>query len=59
MPANIYSGYPTDEPSSYETVRFELIELYVEYAPHKLKNVDKMLHKYAGKELQMLEAARV
>ena len=42
----------------YEAIRFELVEIYSEHAPQKLKNVDKMLERYKGQEQQMLEAAR-
>ena len=46
-----------EQISDYETVKYKLIELYSEHAPHKIKNVDKMLFKYAGQEHQMLKAA--
>lgn len=51
MATAIYDG-------SAETVKTQLINLYEQYAPNKVKNVQKMLQKYAGHEHEMLQAAR-
>lgn len=46
------------DPDVYEAVRFELLELYSQFAPQKIHAVDKILKKYTGLEYQVLEAAR-
>ena len=45
--------------NTVESIRSQLIEIYSVHAPNKVKNIDKMLQKYAGKEEQVLMAASV
>jgi hypothetical protein len=39
-----------------ESTRLKLLEIYTEYAPEKVTEIDFLLEKYAGKERQLLES---